>query len=37
VTLVLIAGAIAFVALRPADLAGDRAAVATPRATMPRA
>ena len=35
VTLVLIAGAIAFVALRPADLAGDRAAVATPRATMP--
>jgi MFS family permease len=37
VTLVLIAGAIAFVALRPADLAGDRATVATPRATMPRA
>jgi MFS family permease len=37
VTLVLIAGAIAFVALRPADLAGDRAAVATPRTTMPRA
>jgi MFS family permease len=37
VTLVLIAGAIAFVALRPADLAGDRAAVAAPRATSPRA
>jgi MFS family permease len=37
VTLVLFAGAIAFVALRPADLAGDRAAVAAPRATGPRA
>ena len=37
VTLVLVAGAIAFVALRPADLAGDRAAVAVPRATGPRA
>ena len=37
VTLVLIAGAIAFVALRPADLAGDRAAVAAPRVTSPRA
>jgi MFS family permease len=37
VTLVLIAGAIAFVALRPADLAGDRAAVARRQATSPRA
>ena len=37
VTLVLIAGAIAFVALRPADLAGDRPVVAVPRATSPGA
>ena len=36
VTLVLIAGAIAFVALRPAELAGDRAAVTTPPATSRR-